>query len=438
MKKHLIRTILAITFLFILPALLIFADSGNTLAPVDGKPTAWISAKAAKTTYFHDLRAVIALPATIDETTVSVTLSFTGENAPADTTAKLSELPLYRTVKAGGTTYTADKDTAVRILTRTGLADGCYTAVTLTITQNGNVLYKASLSAEAIGESADLTLLPWDGSLTDWMAALPDSRSLAEITIPGTHDSGALVNNSLSKCQSLSIADQLTSGVRFLDVRLKLQSGNLNVYHGIISQNMNFNAILADCKAFLAAHPDEVILMTVRDEADSGDAAFAAAISAVINEDPSLWFTANRLPKLGEVRGRIVLLRRYPNSTIGYNCWDGWASDVFTLGNGTKVQDFFELGSNNNTNLESKWNKIVTLSTEAARTDKSLYINFTSGYTNGLLGSLTPNITAVSNYINPKLKEYFATLPQGGYGTYPIDFITPEIASALIATNFPG
>ncbi|MYV63501.1 phospholipase, partial [Streptomyces sp. SID4931] len=50
----------------------------------------------------------------------------------------------------------------------------------------------------------------------DWMAALPDGTALQRLTIPGTHDSGARFGGPWSECQNTTIAQQLTSGIRFL------------------------------------------------------------------------------------------------------------------------------------------------------------------------------------------------------------------------------
>lgn len=440
MRKHLIRAIFACTFLLLFPALLTYASTDRLLAPSDNAPTAWLSARRGSSAFTHDLRVVLVIPASIDADAVTVTLSFVGSDPPDTVRKQLSELTIYRTVKAGGVVYAAAEDASIRILTLEGLADGGYQSVTLTLTCDNTTLHRATQSAEAIGKAADLTLLPWDSSLTDWMSALPDSRSLADLTIPGTHDSGADYNSGItsaySRCQSLSIADQLSAGVRFLDIRLKLQDGGLNVYHGVVDQHLTFDEVLADCKAFLTAHPGEVILMSIKQE-DDDNASFPSAIAEMIAEDSALWYTQNRLPTLGEVRGKIILVRRYSGAAIGINCADNWADSTdFSMNNGVsmQVQDYYSLGSSSN--LEVKWSKIQTLISTAAGSDRTFCLNFTSGYTSGLFG--LPNITAVSDYVNPKLTAYFATLPQGGYGTFAIDFITPEIAAALIATNFPG
>ncbi|NEE58668.1 phospholipase, partial [Streptomyces sp. SID8455] len=51
----------------------------------------------------------------------------------------------------------------------------------------------------------------------DWMGGLPDGTALQRLTIPGTHDSGARFGGPWSECQNTTIAQQLESGIRFLD-----------------------------------------------------------------------------------------------------------------------------------------------------------------------------------------------------------------------------
>lgn len=268
------------------------------------------------------------------------------------------------------------------------------------------------------------------------MGALPDSRSLAQLTIPGTHDSGAQMSAlfGIGQCQSLSIADQLASGVRFLDIRLKLNNDSLDVYHGALPQNLSFDAVRSACKTFLAAHPGEVILMSIKQE-DDDNASFPAAVAAAIAQDPDLWYTANQLPTLGDARGKIVLIRRYGGASIGINCAENWADNTdFAMNNGVavKVQDYYNISQK--VNLPTKWSKITALAEYANSTagQSTFCLNFTSGYVNSI------DIKSVSGTINPQLQTYFEAADQGHYGTYAIDFVTPELASALIAVNFPS
>ena len=439
MKRWIRISLLLLALALLFPTRSASAGDTRPLSPQNGMPTAWLSARAGKTVGKHDLRVVLVIPKDTPADTLTVNLSFTGENAPATVSETLIDLPLYRTLRAGENVYSATEGSTMRVLTLSDLKDASYQSLTLSLTQGEDTLYPATQTAQVMGDSAGLLLTPWNLSLTDWMDAIPDSRSIADLTIPGTHDSGADYNNGIattySRCQSLSIADQLSAGVRFMDIRLKLQDSGLNVYHGIVDQHLSFNEVLTDCKAFLDAHPGEVILMSIKQE-DEDNASFPSAIASAIGEDPDLWYTANKLPTLGEVRGKIILLRRYSGASIGINCANGWADNTdFTMNNGVsmKVQDFYALESSSN--LTVKWDKITALATTAAKSDNTLCLNFTSGYTSGLFG--LPNITAVSGDINPKLQSYAESLPQGGYGVFVIDFVTPEIASALIATNFP-
>lgn len=59
-------------------------------------------------------------------------------------------------------------------------------------------------------------------STNNWMASINQSTPLFKISIPGTHDSCALHDDNTfnyTKCQSLSLTDQLLNGIRFLDIR---------------------------------------------------------------------------------------------------------------------------------------------------------------------------------------------------------------------------
>ena len=58
----------------------------------------------------------------------------------------------------------------------------------------------------------------------DWMADLDDGLRLNEIVLPGTHDSATQYVQLafFSKCQALSIGEQLEAGYRYLDIRLGL------------------------------------------------------------------------------------------------------------------------------------------------------------------------------------------------------------------------
>ena len=84
----------------------------------------------------------------------------------------------------------------------------------------------------------------------NWMSAVPDSKKLFEINIPGTHDSAMancrnsthnfvklmgipIVNSGkYAKTQFLTIGEQLNAGVRFFDLRFSAKKGELRLCHG--------------------------------------------------------------------------------------------------------------------------------------------------------------------------------------------------------------
>lgn len=69
---------------------------------------------------------------------------------------------------------------------------------------------------EKKGKIASLTSV----GISKWMSGLQDNISISKISIPGTHDSGSMVEGPLSgtaKTQNLTIAEQLNAGVQECD-----------------------------------------------------------------------------------------------------------------------------------------------------------------------------------------------------------------------------
>src|SRR5206468_7739138 len=99
----------------------------------------------------------------------------------------------------------------------------------------------------------------------NWMTSLNGNLSLSQISIPGTHDSGALSEPfpGTAKCQNNSIAQQLNDGVRYLDIRLHYNSGtSLNTQHGIVDEGQSFDTVLTGAVLpFLASNPTECVIM---------------------------------------------------------------------------------------------------------------------------------------------------------------------------------
>lgn len=161
----------------------------------------------------------------------------------------------------------------------------------------------------------------------DWMSALPDDMPLSDVVIPGTHDS-ATKNVQLayfSKCQALSIGEQLDAGFRYLDIRLGDSEG-FPLMHGFThctaggfpwSNSLMLADVLEECYAFLEAHPTETVIFCVKHEhGDEPDAVFAEELKKVLDGKSGLWYAGESLPTVGEARGRLVLLKRFNDGGI--------------------------------------------------------------------------------------------------------------------------
>lgn len=88
-----------------------------------------------------------------------------------------------------------------------------------------------SLTAEAI-------------DYTNWMSELPDDAYVAQLSIPGTHDSATghgTSFDSMAKTQELTLDQQLEIGIRAFDFRPQVKSNTLEAHHGIVNCNITFD-----------------------------------------------------------------------------------------------------------------------------------------------------------------------------------------------------
>ncbi|MFB7608309.1 phosphatidylinositol-specific phospholipase C domain-containing protein [Streptomyces gardneri] len=247
-----------------------------------------------------------------------------------------------------------------------------------------------------------------------WMAAHGDGTDLRRLTIPGTHDSGARFGGPWSECQNTTIAQQLDSGIRFLDIRCRVTGGSFAIHHGPSYQNMMFGDVLVACGAFLAAHPSETVLMRVKQEYSSdSDATFGAVFTDYLDNRGwrSLFRIGDTVPTLGEARGKVVLIA--DNGGLpGLKWWDGGA---------IAIQDDWNALPN------AKYPKIEAHFRKAVEQPGKLYINFVS-----TSASLPPRWN--SDNLNPRVHGFLDGTANTwkGLGIVPLDY--PNTRSGLVAS----
>ena len=172
-----------------------------------------------------------------------------------------------------------------------------------------------------------------------WMSHVDDNKYLDELSIPGTHDSSTCsVDNdtepqtSLVKCQQDYIPTQLLEGIRYFDIRLggNNEHDDPGIVHGrgyLFKKDghyMQLSDVIGYFKTFLNEHPSEALIMLVsRGNNEATDESATTAFAKVLGNDPNLFYTSSHVPTLGEVRGKIVLLRRFglAGSSVSGHTW---------------------------------------------------------------------------------------------------------------------
>ncbi|MFF5287844.1 phosphatidylinositol-specific phospholipase C [Paractinoplanes globisporus] len=233
----------------------------------------------------------------------------------------------------------------------------------------------------------------------DWMRGLADSRSLASLSIPGTHETMAIHGGAWTQAQEDfgdsggTLAAQLTAGIRMIDIRARVNAGNtFTIHHGATYQNANFDDVLGRLSAFLSAHPGETVLMRLKQECTgeigscsdaTGQNSFSAIFNAYVQKYPGLFWTPSvsgdaAMPTLGGVRGKVVLVvmnGAHGGRFAGYGLaqFGDWND-----GNSTYVQDNYNVP--NVGAIATKRDQVRRfLDATSAGDPARMYVNFASG-----------------------------------------------------------
>lgn len=121
---------------------------------------------------------------------------------------------------------------------------------------------------------------------------------------------------------AVAATDWMANGIRFLDIRVEMESdGSLKIVHGSTGcqtsdgSTLYLEEILTACYTFLDEHPTETIVMSMKkDNGDATDAQIQEAVQSYIKKNPQYWSLQNGKSVLNDVRGTIVLARRYSDA----------------------------------------------------------------------------------------------------------------------------
>lgn len=173
---------------------------------------------------------------------------------------------------------------------------------------------------------------------TEWMKGVQDTTLLCRLSIPGTHDSGAMTGGPFLQTQGVGISEQLAQGIRAFDIRLQEREGKLGIFHSHVFQRIYWEEdVLPVFVAFLRAHPSETLIVSLKKE---GGALrdYASLLSASLRDSVyQPYFIADFRPelRLKECRGKILFLHRDSamNNYPGAACigWKDNCSCLLTL-----------------------------------------------------------------------------------------------------------
>ncbi|KAI1328370.1 phosphatidylinositol-specific phospholipase C [Xylariaceae sp. FL0255] len=305
-------------------------------------------------------------------------------------------------------------------------------------------------------------------NLSCWMRELRDDYPLTAFSIPGTHNSPTChVALPSVRCQAVGIRQQLENGVRFFDIRVNVNKDNadLTLVHSAFPISLTgskyFKELIDVVYSYLDTNPSETLIMSIKREGTGRgtDQRLSKLLKEKYGNDAKRWYTEPRIPKLGEVRGRIILLRRHVNDKSLDKEWEGrgWGLDASSwpdncedelVGSGiARVQDFYEIDQS--TNIQKKINFARKHLERAAEgvchlpDDKDydedapptpFFINFLSA-SNFFRANCWPEKIAAK--VNPAIIEYLC-LRHGRTGRGPAGLEVGDATTGIVVTDWVG
>lgn len=294
--------------------------------------------------------------------------------------------------------------------------------------------------------------------MNSWLKSVSDDVFISDINLAGTHNSCArfVRINHITKCQNKSIKEQLNMGVRFFDIRLEKDGDTLKTVHAIMDCHKDkkkkvkllFSDVLSQCEEFLEENPSEFIIICGKRDDGESDNATSDKFHTEISQNPNFWYTKNSIPRLGEVRGKLILFSRfaeneksefYNDEKWGLNAceWDhsGFVTDSaynvlnFRETNTTKktgtliLQDKYKMGAG------AKWRKAVLPTLNASFATKDVVLNFFSA------ANIYRSPKSTANYIFKKFKD-LSLQKNKKIGWIILDYPTEDVIKKIVETNF--
>ena len=269
-----------------------------------------------------------------------------------------------------------------------------------------------------------------------WMLNLNDNMKICDISLPGTHDTCASDCNLFAKCQSLNLEKQLDIGIRFIDIRCRHINDRFKLHHGFIDLGIDFGEGVQDkCLQFLKKNPSEAIFIMISPEykAKENSKSFEEVFQSYIKDYSQYWYLKAYMPTIGEIRGKIVLLRRFAanDQQLGIDM-SGWKYDAeFAIQNHHEFKFFIQ--DKHSLSRSNKWTKISQSIDQKNRQNEenTWCLHYCSSTSSPLY---IPRYNA--SKVNKKLFELLQSIDHPLKGTFILDFARDQIVSEIFSLNF--
>lgn len=268
----------------------------------------------------------------------------------------------------------------------------------------------------------------------DWMKTLSDDAKIADVNLPGTHDTCCVyfkntnTTTIYAKTQSLALPDQFKAGARFFDIRLCVTGKNDTDFH--VPHNMCITAdkndkgaamtmgkVVAYAEEFLAEHPSEtIILMYSHDDRyyddyqETYDSLKEEMLESFRNNNNRVILESENCDlTVGEMRGKVAIVS---GSTIpGYIGMCDYKAETKWR---EKGQEYFDSGYLSHVGKL----KCVNLSAQG-RENK-----------NGKIVLIPPLYDVESAIMNQKIMNY-DFIKNDPYGWFIMDYINEELCKKI-------
>lgn len=285
-----------------------------------------------------------------------------------------------------------------------------------------------------------------------WMAAVPDATNLTQLSIPGTHDTMTynLTADERLQCQNWNLSTQLRAGLRYFDIRARLEADQLRIYHSDGFTGYDYTYVLLTMFEFLDANPSEAIVMRLKEEGkpigDANTISFEDAFNHYLHSDPEtspgaqrhlhLYDRVGPIPTLGDLRSKIFLLQNF--KTEGGKPYGlAWEGSQMVLEDYWIIPDIYHLAD--------KWTAIRDALEDAATAaddNTRLYLAHTSASVGVLpieaaAGPLNRTVVGMNDMTGQWLQDFAGVEGVSKTGVVIMDFPGKKLIDVVLQWNKP-